>query len=64
MTEEDFIAVFEAEFREWLDAAWSAYVASNPDATPEGLPAYVRNLPDANPYFVALVQEGVFLRRQ
>ena len=64
MTGEDFAAAFEAEFREWLDAAWSAYLASNPDAPPEGFRAYVRKLPDANPRFVALVQEAVMVRPQ
>ena len=43
------VTAFEVELREWLDATVSAYLASNPDFTPEGFRAYVRKLPDAMP---------------
>jgi len=47
MTEAGDFAAFEAEFREWLDTTWSAYLASNPNPTSEGFRAYVRKLPGA-----------------
>jgi hypothetical protein len=68
MTDDKDFAAFEAEFRrsftEWLDAEWRAYLARNPDGTPEGFRAHVRGLADADPDFVKLFESAIIIRRQ